>query len=171
MSDAKNPDQDCAAMGAPGEAHARLEPFVGTFQGEVKIWMGPGEPMVSTGTMVTAFDLGGRFLYHTYKGDAADGPFPNFEGRGFWGYNTITNKYEGFWIDSASTVMQTETGDVDEAGKVWTMVGELPHPQSGSMKKRSVITIKDNDHYSMEMYFETPEGECKAMEIAYTRAE
>ncbi len=170
-SDSQSHD-DCAAMGAPGEAHSRLEPFVGTFQGEVKIWMGYGEPMVSTGTMVSAFDLEGRFVSQTYTGHANDGPFPNFEGRGFWGYNTITNKYEGFWIDTASTVMQTDSGDVDDAGKVWTMIGEVPNPQTGqSMKKRSVITLQDNDHHSIEMYFETPDGEFKTMEITYTRGE
>ncbi len=30
-------------------ATVRLEPFVGTFKAVVKLWMGPGEPMVSTG--------------------------------------------------------------------------------------------------------------------------
>lgn len=170
MSDSASQDGgDCAAMG-PVEAHSKLEPFVGTFRGEVKIWMGPGDPMVSAGTMVSEFDLGGRFLRQSYKGHDTEGPFPNFEGRGFWGYNTVTNKYEGFWIDSASTLMQTEMGDVDDAGKVWTMAGEMPNPQTGGMmKKRSVITLQDNDHNSMEMFFDTGEGECKVMEIAYTR--
>ncbi len=173
MSDSNSQSDDaCAAMGAPVEAHSLLEPFVGTFRGEVKIWMGPGEPMASTGTMVSAFDLGGRFLRQTYKGHATEGPFPNFEGRGFWGYNTIAKKFEGFWIDTASTLMQTESGDVDDAGKVWTMVGEIPNPQTGqNMKKRSVITLQDNDHHSIEMYFETPDGEFKTMEITYTRGE
>ena len=43
-------------------------------------------------------------------------PFPDFEGRGFWGYNKNPRQYEGFWIDTASTIMQTEFGEVDESG-------------------------------------------------------
>ena len=158
-------------MGALADAHKRFEPFVGTFAAEVKLWMGPGEPQVSTGVIKNALDLDGRFLRQTYKGDPGDGEFPNFEGRGFWGYNTVTNKYEGFWIDTASTVMQHEVGDVDESGKVWAMIGEMTNPQTGQpMKKRSVITLKDDDHNKLEMFFCTPDGgEVKGMEINYTR--
>ena len=136
------------------------------------MWMGPGDPMVSTGKMVNAFDLDGRFLRQTYKGDQTDGPFPGFEGRGYWGYNNIIKRYEGFWIDSASTMMQTEAGEIDESGRVWTMVGEMPNPQTGgNMTKRSVITLEDDDHHKMEMFFDTGEGEVKSMEIQYERVE
>lgn len=161
----------CAAMGATTDDHARLQPFVGTFNAEVKMWMGPGEPLESTGKMINSLELGGRFLCHDYKGDPNDGPFPEFEGKGFWGFNTVTKKYEGMWVDNASTILQTETGDVDADGKVWTMHGEMPNPEDGStMKKRSVITLVDNDHHVMEMYFSTPGGEFKGMEIKYSRA-
>lgn len=162
---------ECAAMAEAGEAHKKLDPFVGTFKATVKIWMGPGEPHVSTGTMVNSWDLDGRFLKQHYAGDAQEGPFPNFNGRGYWGYNTITSKYEGFWIDTASTVMQTEAGDLDGTGKVWTMVGETTMPGADKpLKKRSVITLEDNDRHSMEMYFTGPDGnEAKGMEIQYER--
>ncbi len=154
-----------------GPAHQRLKPFEGTFKSIVRIWMGPGDPNVSTGTMTNTLELGGRFLRQEYQGDASEGPFPDFEGRGFWGYNNVTRKYEGFWIDNASTIMQTEQGDVDDTGKVWTMVGEMPNPQTGGMmKRRSIITLQDDDHHTMEMYFEVEGQENKAMEIEYTRA-
>ncbi len=157
-------------MGALAEAHKKFDPFVGTFTAEVKLWMGPGEPQVSTGVMENTLDWDGRFLRQTYKGDPGDGPFPNFEGCGFWGYNTVTNKYEGFWIDSASTAMQNEIGDVDESGKVWTMIGEMTDPAGKAMQKRSVITLNDDDHHVMEMYFKGADGnEMKGMEIQYTR--
>jgi hypothetical protein len=134
--------------------------------------MGPGDPMVSTGVMTNALDLGGRYLSQTYKGDPCEGPFPNFAGRGYWGYNTTSEKFEGFWIDNACTMMQNEVGDVDSAGKVWTMRGEMTCPQTKApMKKRSVITLKDKDHHSMEMFFTGPDGkETKNMEIQYVRA-
>ena len=163
---------DFAEMSATTEDHKRLEPFVGTFKAEVKMWIGPGDPMVSTGMMTNTFDLGGRFLHQVFTGDPNDGPFPNFEGRGYWGYNKSTKKYEGFWIDNASTIMQTESGEVDGAGKVWTMVGEAPGGPGGNpITKRSVITLQDNDHHLMEMYCAGSDGsESKAMEIRYERA-
>ena len=154
----------------PGAEHKRLEPFTGRFRAEVKIWMGPGDPMVSTGLMTNTFDLDGRFLRHDYKGDPNDGPFPSFEGRGFWGYNDVSKKYEGVWVDNASNVMQVDTGAVDEAGKVWTMQGEIPCPQTGKMMtKRTIITLADNDHHKMEMFFLTDGQEMKGMEISYER--
>lgn len=168
MSDA--PGHDFAKMAEPTEAHRKLAPFAGTFRAEVRIWMGPGEPNVSTGKMVSSWDLGGRFLKQEYKGDPNEGPFPDFEGRGYWGYNKSTERYEGFWIDNASTMMQNEVGGLDESGRVWTMVGEVTGPQ-GKATKRSVITLDDDDHHRMEMYFDSPDGESKGMEIRYERAE
>ena len=158
-------------MGALAEAHKKFEPFVGKFKAEVKLWMGPGDPHVSTGVMENRMELGGRYLHQSYKGDDVAGPFPNFEGRGYWGFNTVTGKYEGFWIDTVSTCMQTETGDVDATGKVWTMTGETSNPQTcQAMKKRSVITLHDDDTHTLEMYFQGTDGnESKGMEIKYTR--
>jgi hypothetical protein len=133
--------------------------------------MGPGEPHVTTGVMVNTLDLGGRFLRQEYTGDPQDGPFPNFEGRGFWGYNKIDGRYEGFWIDTASTQMQIENGQVDGTGAVWTMTGDMTDAMTNQpMRKRSVITLQDDDHHTMEMFFEGPDGsEMKGMEIRYTR--
>ena len=66
--------------------------------------------------------------------------------------------------------MQTEAGNVDATGKVWTMTGEMTNPETGTpLSKRSVVTLVDDDHHSMETYFTMPEGECKIMEIKYTR--
>jgi len=163
--------QEFEAVAAPTPEHEKLRAFEGTFKAQVSMWMGPGDPMISTGTMVNEFDLDGRFLKQTYKGDPSDGPFPEFEGRGYWGFNNVTKNYEGFWIDSASTMMQHEKGGLDASGKVWTMIGEMPNPSTGDdVKKRSVITLQDGDNHLMEMYFDTGEGEVKSMEIQYKRA-
>ena len=83
MSDHQTQDGACMQMGALTEAHQKFDPFVGKFTAEVKLWMGPGDPMISTGMMTNTLDLGGRYLCQCYKGDPSDGPFPNFEGRGY----------------------------------------------------------------------------------------
>jgi len=169
-TDTKDTTGQCAGPMQPGEHHKKLDPFIGSFKANVKMWMGPGEPSESTGTMVNEWDLGGRYVKQTYTGDNG-GPFPGFEGRGYWGYNTVTNEYEGIWLDSASTMMQAEKGHVDDAGKVWTMTGAFANPETGQpMTKRSQITLHDNDRHTMEMYFDIPGmGEMKTMEIEYTR--
>jgi hypothetical protein len=158
-------------MPTPGPEHHRFRPFAGKFRSEVKMWMGPGEPMVSTGTMINTLELGGLYLQQDYVGDPNDGPFPSFEGKGFWGFNPDLKRYEGFWIDNASSFMQNETGQVDAAGKVWEMHSEMFCGQTGQVyKKRSIIRLIDNDHHTMEMFFTGPDGnEMKNMEIMYTR--
>jgi len=167
MSDDKSPGM---TMHQPGPEQARFKPFVGTFRAQVKLWMGPGDPMVSTGTMTNTLDLGGLFLRHTYKGDPSPGPFPSFEGRGFWGYNQTVKRYEGFWIDNVSSIMQSDSGTLDASGKVWTMHGQMPDPQTGdTISKRSVITLQDNDRHKLEMFFSKGGQEFRGMEIQYTR--
>lgn len=169
MADDAQSEFEATAAATP--EHEKLKPFEGTFRAEVRIWMGPGDPMKSTGTMVNEFDLGGRFLRQTYTGDPSEVPFPSFEGRGYLGYNNVSKLFEGFWIDNASTMMQIETGELDAAGRVWTMTGEMANPQSGaSMTKRSVMTVRDANHHSMEMFFDAGEGEVKSMEILYERS-
>ena len=163
--------EPCMEMPRPGKEHDRLKPFAGTFRAKVKMWMGPGDPMVATGMMQNTVDLDGLYLKQEYKGDPGEGPFPGFEGRGYWGYNPATQKYEGFWIDTASSQMQIETGTSDNAGKVWTMTGQCLDPQTGTpMTKRSIVTLQDDNRHKLEMYFNQGGQEFKAMEIEYNRA-
>ncbi|MEQ8770222.1 MAG: DUF1579 domain-containing protein [Phycisphaerales bacterium] len=164
---------DCMKHARPTEQHALLKHFEGTWRAEVKMWMGPGDPHVSTGTMVNERIHNGLFIRHDYKGDPSDGPFPAFEGGGYFGYNTVDGRWEGVWVDNAISLIQSETGHVDDSGKVWTMHSSMTDPGSGTpMTKRSVITIHDDGTHSMEMFF-TPQDskqEVKGMEIHYTRA-
>ena len=157
----------------PGSQHELLKPFEGRFRATVKLFMGPDQVHESTGVMVNTFQLGGLYLHQDYTGDAVDGPFPSFLGKGYWGFNTVVGRYEGFWIDNVSTVMQTESGEVDDTGKVWTMFGEVTHPATNqAMKKRSVITLLDGDGHRMDTFFTGQDGaEFKSMEIEYTRAQ
>ena len=156
----------CMKAGMPGEHHRKLELFVGTWKAKVKHWMQPGaDPDESTGVSTNTWVLGNRFLKQDYKDDSG-----RFEGTGYWGYNNITGRYEGFWIDTMSTGMSHETGSVDGAGTVWKMSGEVEFPAPGrKMTKRSVITVHGPDRHVIEMHFGSADGEFKALEIEYTR--
>lgn len=170
MSDQTANAVACQNVSALHAEHKQFEPLVGTFNAVVRMWMGPGDPMEMTGTMVNELDLGGRYLRQTYTGDGADGPFGAFEGRGYLGYNTVTNQYEGVWIDTASTFMMNQRGSRD--GNRWEMVGQFANPGGeGTLKQRSVIEIKGKDNHTMTMFMTMPDGnEVKNMEITYKRA-
>lgn len=114
----KSHEDQCAAMRALCEHHESFKPFVGAFRAEVKTWMGPGDPMTSAGTMTNSLVLGGRFLAQDFVHDPSSGPFGDFAGKGFWGYNTVDNRYERVWIDTACTFMMTEQGQREPDG--WT---------------------------------------------------
>lgn len=158
-------------MHEPSDRHTLLEPFVGTFRAEVTFWMGPDQAHESSGTMVNSWTLGGRFLRQVFDGDS-DEALPVFQGEGYWGYNTVDQRYEGLWIDNASTMMQFETGQVDEAGKIWTMTGTITNPQDGrQMEKRTEIVVEDADHHHMTMWFTDADGnETRTMRIRFHRA-
>ena len=153
----------------PSDQHKALESFVGTFNAKVKMWMDPnGEPSESVGVMTSQWALGGRFVEQSYEGESFGGAF---QGKGFMGYDNTSQKYQGFWIDTASTMMQTEKGDFNADANCFNMSGTMTCPSSKQdFTKRDVIKVIDIDHHSMEMYFTGSDGkEVKGMEIQYTR--
>lgn len=166
----------CAAAGQLTAEHQLLEHFAGTWRAEVKMWMGSGpetgaEPMISHGTMVNTLIFGGKFIEHDYNDDSG-----MFSGKGFFGYNTIEERWEGVWLDTMATFMMTERGSYDAETKSWTMTDELKDPGSGHMMtKRSVVTLHGDGSHTMETWFTPTAGknagkESKCMEIRYTKA-
>lgn len=171
MSSTQSDAEHCAPAG-PGEEHTLLESFAGRWRAEVTMWFGPGEPHVSTGTMVGEMILGGRFLKQVYTGDDRDGPFPGFAGEGYWGYNEARGLWEGVWIDNASNQMQTEAGGYDAANRSWTMDGSMHMGPGVETQKRSVVTVVSDNEHTMEMLWKSPDAAewQRGMLIRYTRA-
>jgi hypothetical protein len=153
----------------PGEPHKKLEVMVGTFDTKVKMWMDPSKPPEeSTGTSENRWVLGNRYVQQTYEGTFMGQPF---SGLGYTGYDNITKKYTGTWMDSASTAMMNMTGKADTEGKVMTFNGTVNDPMTGkACKINSKVTVADNDHHTMEMWGPDPSGKVyKMMEITYAR--
>jgi hypothetical protein len=167
-SNAEHIKEACAAAATLAPEHEGLSRLAGTWNAEVKFWMHPdNDPIGSLGKMVNTVDLGGRFLRQEYRDNSG-----MFEGRGFWGYNTIDKCFEGFWIDSMATLFHLERGQHDEAKDVYTMKGTMTDPSSGKpLTKRSVITIVSPTEHKIEMFFQAEGGsENRTMEIRYTKA-
>jgi hypothetical protein len=167
--------QEKAAMdkmieaGTPGEPHKKLDAVVGIFDAKVKMWMDPSKPAEdSSGTSESKWVLGNRYVETRYTGTFMGQPF---SGIGYTGYDNVTKKYVGTWMDSASTGKMDTAGTADKSGKSMTLTGRVADPMTGKMCLiREKVTIADNDHHMMEMWGPDPSGKVyKMMEIHYTR--
>jgi hypothetical protein len=153
----------------PGEPHKLLDNMVGTFDAKVSSWMQPGAPpMVSTGTSVNSWILGGRFVEQKFNGSFMGQPF---SGIGYTGYDNIKKQYWGSWMDSMSTGVMMSTGSTSDNGKTWKFTASMPDPMTGKdapMEER--VTVTDKNHHMFEMWSPGPDGKMyKMMEITYTR--
>ena len=158
-----------AKAGTPGEAHKKLDPMVGTFDVKAKMWMDPSKPAEeSTGKTESKWVLGNRFVQENFEGTMMGQPF---SGMGYWGYDNITKKYTGTWMDSMGTAMMNSTGKMDASGKVLTYTSMMNDPMTGKLVKiTEKVTVTDNDHHMMEMWGPDPSGKnYKMMEITYVR--
>lgn len=153
---------------APGEHHANLKAFTGTWTTKSKAWMAPDKPpMESTGMATTTEVLGGRFVREEYEGNFMNMPF---KGMGLTGYDNAKKKYTSMWVDNMSSHILTLEGDYDAAKKIYTFDTEYVDPLMGQTKMRLMIRMIDDNHHVTEFYSPTPDGKwAKAMEIAYTR--
>ena len=157
------PPDEKAAMEAmqkaatPGEAHKKLDAVVGTFDTKVKMWMDPSKPPEeSTGTSENKWVLGNRYVEMQYQGTMMGQPF---SGLGYTGYDNVTKKYVGTWMDTMGTGIMNTSGQADKSGKTMKMTGSVADPVSGKMMKMTEkMTVKDNDHHSFEMWGPGPDG-------------
>jgi len=153
----------------PGEAHKKLEPFVGTFDAKVRMWSDPSKPpQESTGTMTNSWVMGNRFVQQSFEGSLMGQPF---QGTGYVGYDNVSKKIQSVWMDSMSTGMMYMTGTADASGKAVTTKGTMSDPGSGrTVPVQDKITVVDNDHHTFELWGKGPGGkQMKYMEIEYTR--
>jgi hypothetical protein len=154
-------------LNAPGPEHARFKEAVGAWTTETRMWMGPGEPSVSTGTSEMQVVFDGRYLEEHYRCMFDDKPF---EGIGLLGYDNHKKKYVHVWFDNHSTGFMVTEGTYDEATKTITMLGEYDDPFFGPTTMKSLVRELSKDRQVVEMYRIGPTGqEQKNMEITYTR--
>ncbi|WP_342115378.1 DUF1579 domain-containing protein [Pseudoduganella sp. OTU4001] len=167
------PPDEKAAMEAmakastPGEAHKKLDALAGKFSVKSKMWMDPSKPPEeSTGSTERKWVLGNRYLQESYQGQFMGQPF---DGLGITGYDNVTKKYFGSWIDSGSTSMTLARGSM--SGNTITYKGMMTDPMAGKEVPYSMkMIIKDNDNHVMEMWGPGPSGkEMKWMELSYAR--
>jgi hypothetical protein len=157
------------AAGKPGAEHKALEPLVGDWNAEVKMWMAPdAPPNVTKGSAKSKWILGGRFVQQEFKGEFMGKPF---QGIGLTGYDNMKKKYNSFWVDDVSTAMFVSEGGAEQAGKAITLEGKYDCAMTGEKDKPSkqVVRIVSRDKHVYEMYDPSQGPNAKTMEITYTR--
>ena len=154
-------------LSMPGPEHARFKESAGIWHTETKMWMGPGEPSISTGTSKMETIFGGRYLKETFRCTLTG---TSFEGLGLTGYDNVKKKYVSIWLDNLGTGIIVTEGTYDEATETTTFVGEYDDPLAGRKKMKNVLREITKDRYVFEMYQVGSDGqEQKGMEITYTR--
>lgn len=157
------------AYATPGNHHATLNAFEGTWDCSIKFWQTPeSEPMASTGVIIRQWTLGGRYLNESFKSLWMGQPF---EGFGLMGYDNGAKNYFSIWTDTMSTGFHTERGTCDASGKMFTFYGENYDPLIGKKRwTKSTIKIINEKKHVMKMYQKTDTGtEFTSFEMISTR--
>jgi uncharacterized protein DUF1579 len=151
--------------GIPGPEHAEMAKGVGTFAAHGTMYMPDGSTSNWKGTVKRKAIFDGRYIVEHYKVDDMPG-FGSFEGHGILGFNNLTEKYEGVWVDSLSTMIFTSKGEMDPSTGNIVMYGKRMDPVTKkNMKSKSVVSFGDDGSYTVDMYIVSPEGEFKEMSI------
>jgi hypothetical protein len=157
------------AASTPGPAHKALDPLVGEWNAEVKMWMEPdAPPTVTKASAKSTWALKGRFVKQEFTGEFMGKPF---NGVSYTGYDNVRQKYRSIWIDDMSTTIVTSEGDADAGGKVITLGGSYACAMTGEKDKANtqIYRIVSRDKHVFEMHDPTRGDKSKTMEITYTR--
>jgi len=152
-------------LATPGEAHKRLDYFVGDWDISTSVMGMPAEP----GTQTIKWILGGRYLQSNLSASMMD---KQFEGLGLFGYDNYKKKYTTAWVDSISTTLLTGEGLADQTGKVITLFGLMDEWMDDTHDKtvKYVYRIIDEDTYEFEIHdMSIVPGETKVITMTSTR--
>lgn len=165
-----SPEEEMAAYMAsimPGEEHAAMGKYIGTWDAKTSFVMDPNSPPVEgVGTMTCDWQLGGRYVRGQFHMDDMMG-MP-FDGLSYAGFNNITKQHVSVWMDTFGTGIIRMTGHVDEQG-VQHMSGITAGP-AGDTKMEIVTEWDGKNSFSDTFYDILPDGtRVQSGHIVYTR--
>ena len=174
VAGAKKPDDKEAAMMAawqkyatPGEQHAWLKKMVGSWTSTTKMWMGPGDPMVTTGTAEVKSILGDRYIQEEHNGTFMGKPFA---GMGITGYDNARKNFVSTWVDNVGTGIMTCEGTLEADGKTMNSTSVSTDPMNGQPETMRVVDRFEAGKRVTDFYSKGMDGkEMKMMEITYVR--
>lgn len=158
-----------------GPEHKLLARMAGSWDTELKIWMGPAskQPMVMKSTAETEMVLGGRFL-RTYS--ATSSPGGKVEQLGFMGCDRRDGTFTTIGFDTMGTYGVSARGTYDEKTKTFTLHGTDRDPILKHTQKYKFVTklVSDDEFvvsviFTDKMHTKGLVDEYKAVEVRYTR--
>ena len=152
---------------AASPEHGVLQMDVGDWDAVIKMWMpGAPEPVMAHAVESNKMLPGGMWLLSQMEGDCGG---QAFHGRGSFGFDPVTKKYVGTWVDNMSPHMMRMEGTFDDATSTMTMHAEAIDPMTGQPGKTKTETVYADGKRVMTMW-KLENGEArKHMEITYTR--
>lgn len=164
--------QACMVAGTPGEMHKQLAKSVGTWAGKTQMWMTPDapEPVRGECTQTITSVLDGRYITGDLNGELPGmGPFKGF---GITGFDNVSQKFVGSWIDNHSTGIMQGVGERSKDGKTmsWNFTCNCPLTKKPTVV-RQIETYPDDNTQTFEMFTTDPKSgkEYKCMRIDFTR--
>jgi hypothetical protein len=164
--------QAYALAGTPGKMHEHLAKAVGTWVGKTQMWMGPDakEPMQGECQQTVTMVMDGRYQQGEMTGEMPGmGPFKGF---GVTGYDNVSQKFVGSWIDNHSTGIMQGVGELSADGKTlnWTFSYNCPITKK-PVSMRQIETYPDDKTMTFEMFTTDPKSgkEYKCMRIEFTK--
>lgn len=155
----------------PGAGQKRLEPMIGSFDVAIRTWVDPSKPpLESSGTMVSTWVLGHRYVQSMLTASVGGEPF---NGIGYIAFDNITKTYQATWMDSGSTGMTWYSGGFDASGKGATMKASQPSVLTGKHSPLELrMTINDDGGHVTELWGQgLGRTMFKMMELRYTRSQ
>jgi len=156
----------------PGPMHAWMAKHAGRWNGKTTMWMAPEtEPMHATGVATTTMIMDGRYAQTDFVGELPG--MGQMKGLGIVGFDNVSQKFVGTWIDSFGTGIMNGVGELSSDGTklTWTYTANCPITKK-PVKVRQVESFPDANTMILEMWGVDPHSgkEFKSLQVDYTRA-
>jgi hypothetical protein len=151
----------------PGPVHERLGTLAGTWEVALRYKLGDKEQHGKANCEAKLI-LDGRFLQQDYNSRFQGKPFHVVE---ILGYDKARKRTIEIMMDNLSTSLMHNEGSISDDGKVITNMGASEDPITRKpYKLRTVTTIVDHDHFTLE-WFRTEAGgsEERVVTMTHTR--
>jgi hypothetical protein len=163
-------DEPATRGGAPPRDQAWLEQLVGEWDVTFRTYMQPDEPPMESEGTDSVRKLGEHWIIAETRTSMMGSPY---HGVLSLGYNALTERFGGTWIDSFGGQLWVYTATLDEAGDTMTLETEGPSLEHGpeqTARYRETLRITGDDSRTFTSTTEMDDGTwVKIVDIEYRR--
>jgi hypothetical protein len=149
-----------------------LKKLQGDFTADMKIWMGPGEPLAMSVPLTYDWTLDGQAIVMEY--DASDMEAMPHKGIEYISYNEVSGEYDSMRLTSMGGAMIVWSGKYDPATKTLEFKADVSGEANGEKftgKSRAVYKWENDDKYTATVFtkYDGMDAEIKEVEMVFTR--